>query len=104
LKKVNSRWQIYSDDDIFFGTHETSLDSIGIRSFYMSFDSPRSFIPASDSSIGEDHLIIKGEAETRKRSQCHADGTTSEDHLAELRVFVFFQSGIQLMKTGSGKV
>jgi hypothetical protein len=70
----------------------------------MSLDSPRSFIPASDSSTGEDHLIIEGEAETRKRSQCHADGTTSEDHLAELRAFIFLESGIQLMKTGFGKV
>jgi len=66
-----------SNDDIFVGTHEASLDATLVG--------PRSFIPNSDSSTGEGLLFIEEEGETRRISQYHADGTMSEDHLAELR-------------------
>jgi hypothetical protein len=85
LEKVNLRLQIYSNDDIIVGTHVASLDATVRRSFYASLVGPRSFIPENDSSTGEGLLFIIGEGETRTRSQCHADGTASEDHLAELR-------------------
>ena len=58
-------------------THEASLDATLVG--------PRSFIPNSDGSTGEGLLFIEEEGETRTISQYHADGTTSEDHLAELR-------------------
>jgi len=64
---------MYSNDDIFVGTHEASLDATLVG--------PCSFIPNSDSSTGEGLLFM---GETRRISQYHADGTRSEDHLAEL--------------------
>ena len=70
---------------IIVGTHVASLDATARRCFYASLVGPRSFISENDSSTGEGLLFIEGEGETRTRSQCHADGTTSEDHLAELR-------------------
>jgi hypothetical protein len=70
---------------IIVGTHVASLDATARRSFYASLVGPRSFISENDSSTGEGLLFIEGDGETMTRSQCHADGTASQDHLAELR-------------------
>jgi hypothetical protein len=90
--KKSIRYGRYSNGDVSFGTHEKSLDAIVIRSFYRFLVGSRSFIPQGDSerSAGEGLFVVGGEVETRTGSQCHADGTMSEDHLAELRAFVAF--------------